>query len=31
MPDDPAQYEAWLTESADLVAEAVAAAGDEPV
>jgi uncharacterized protein (TIGR03083 family) len=31
MPDDPAQHEAWLTESADLVAEAVAAAGDEPV
>jgi hypothetical protein len=26
MPDDPAQHEAWLTESADLVAEAVAAA-----
>jgi uncharacterized protein (TIGR03083 family) len=31
MPDDPAQHEAWLTESADLVAEDVAAAGDEPV
>jgi mycothiol maleylpyruvate isomerase-like protein len=28
MPDDPAQHEAWLTESADLVAEAVAAGRD---
>ncbi|HTQ92005.1 MAG TPA: maleylpyruvate isomerase family mycothiol-dependent enzyme [Streptosporangiaceae bacterium] len=31
MPDDPAQHQAWLTESAGLVTEAVAAAGDEPV
>jgi len=31
MPDDPAKHGAWLTESADLVAEAAAAAGDEPV
>jgi uncharacterized protein (TIGR03083 family) len=31
MPDDPAQQQAWLTESADLVAEAVTAVGDEPV
>ncbi len=31
LPDDPAQHEAWLKESADLVAEAVTAVGDEPV
>jgi len=31
MPDDPAQHQAWLAESAELVAEAVTAAGDEPV
>ena len=31
LPDDPARHGPWLRESADLVAEAVTAAGDEPV
>lgn len=31
MPDDPSQHQAWLAESADLVADAVTAVGDEPV
>ncbi len=31
LPDDPARHQAWLNESADLVADAVTAAGDEPV
>src|SRR5437588_10932946 len=31
LPGDPARHEAWLNESADLVAEAVTAVGDEPV
>ncbi len=31
LPDDPAQHGPWLKESADLVAEAVTAVGDEPV
>ena len=31
LPDDPARHQAWLNESADLVAEAVTAVGDEPV
>jgi len=31
LPDDPARHEAWLTESADLVAEAVTAVGDDQV
>jgi uncharacterized protein (TIGR03083 family) len=31
LPDDPAQHGPWLKESADLVAEAITAVGDEPV
>jgi uncharacterized protein (TIGR03083 family) len=31
LPDDPARHGPWLKESADLVAEAVTAVGDEPV
>jgi uncharacterized protein (TIGR03083 family) len=31
LPEDPAQHGTWLNASADLVAEAVTAAGDEPV
>jgi uncharacterized protein (TIGR03083 family) len=31
MPDDPSQHQAWLAESADLVADAVTAVGHEPV
>jgi uncharacterized protein (TIGR03083 family) len=31
MPDDPSQHQAWLAESADLVADAVTAVGDDPV
>jgi uncharacterized protein (TIGR03083 family) len=31
LPADPAQHQAWLNASADLVAEAVTAVGDEPV
>jgi uncharacterized protein (TIGR03083 family) len=31
LPDDPAEHQAWLNASADLVAEAVTAVGDEPV
>src|SRR3954469_13553261 len=31
LPADPAQHQPWLKESADLVAEAITAAGDEPV
>jgi uncharacterized protein (TIGR03083 family) len=31
LPEDPAEHQAWLNASADLVAEAVTAVGDEPV
>jgi uncharacterized protein (TIGR03083 family) len=31
LPDDPARHGPWLRESADLVAEAITAVGDEPV
>ena len=31
LPEDPAEHQEWLNASADLVAEAVTAVGDEPV